>query len=101
MADDLIRDLKAPPEGRVHVFRPGEPFMQMIFVPAEAQFELVPMDGGEAAERELRDRRAYTPAGKRWGKGSRWTSSTNTVFDGSYRNMLRAARAKAKEHGSS
>ena len=50
---------KAPPEGRVHVLRPGEPFMQMIFVPAEAQFELVPMDGGETAERELRDRRIH------------------------------------------
>jgi hypothetical protein len=25
---------KAPPEGRWHIFRPGEPFMQMLFVPA-------------------------------------------------------------------
>ena len=32
---------KAPPEGRTHIFRPGEPFMQIVFLPAEPQFELV------------------------------------------------------------
>jgi hypothetical protein len=34
------------------------------------------------------------------GKESTWTSSTDTVFDATYRNILRAARAKAKEAGS-
>jgi hypothetical protein len=89
---------KAPPEGHLHVFRPGEPFMQMIFVPAEPSFELVPMDAEEAAERELRDRRIYASRDT-LGEASRWTSSTNTVFDGTYRNILRAARAKAKQAG--
>ena len=89
---------KAPPEGRRHVFRTGEPFMQLIFVPAEAQFELVAMDEEEAAEREMRDRRIH--AGRETlGKSSSWTSSTNTVFDATYRNILRAARAKTKERG--
>jgi len=87
---------KTPPEGRVHVFRPGEPFMQLIFVPAEPDFELVPMDEEEAAERELRSRRIYASR-ETLGKASMWTSSTNTVFDGTYRQILRAARAKAKE----
>ena len=50
---------KAPPEGCTHVFRPGEPFMQMVFVPAEPQFELVEMDLDEAAEREMRGRRIH------------------------------------------
>jgi hypothetical protein len=87
---------KAPPEGRVHVFRPGEPFIQMLFVPAEADFELVPMDEAEAAERELRDRRIYASR-ETLGKDSSWTSSTDTVFDATYRRLFRAARAKAKE----
>jgi hypothetical protein len=87
---------KAPPEGRVHVFRPGEPFMQMIIVPAEAPFELVPMSEEEAAERELRDRRIYASRAT-LAKETTWTSSTNTVFDGTYRHILRAARAKAKD----
>ena len=87
---------KTPAEGRVHVFRPGEPFMQMIFVPAESDFELVPMDEEEAAEREMRSRRIHASR-ETLGKASMWTSSTNTVFDGTYRQILRAARAKAKE----
>ncbi|HUB12899.1 MAG TPA: hypothetical protein VMB34_13165 [Acetobacteraceae bacterium] len=90
---------KAPPEGRVHVFRPGEPFMQIVFVRADPEFELVPMDEAEAAAREMRSRRIYASR-ETLGKASMWTSSTNTVFDGTYRQILRAARAKAKERSS-
>ena len=28
---------KAPPAGHTHIFRPGEPFMQILFLPAEIQ----------------------------------------------------------------
>jgi hypothetical protein len=87
---------KAPPEGRVHTFRPDEPFMQIIFVPAEPHFTLVPMDEEEAAERELRDRRIYDSRDT-LGKDSVWISSTGTVFDATYRRIARAARAKASE----
>jgi len=87
---------KAPPEGRWHVFRPGEPFMQMLFVPAEPEFELVPMDEEEAAEREMRGRRIHASRDT-LGKDSMWTSSTDTVFDGTYRYIQRAAKAKARE----
>lgn len=90
---------KAPPEGRVHVFRADEPFLQVTFVPADPQFELEPMDEEEAAERELRDRRIYASRAT-LAKDTTWTSSTRTVFDGTYRNLMRAARAKAKESGS-
>ncbi len=86
---------KAPPEGRTHVFRPGEPFLQMIFVPADAPFELVLMDEEEAAERELRDRRIHASR-QTLAKETTWTSSSNTVFDGTYRQIMRAARAKPK-----
>lgn len=84
---------KAPPEGRVHVFRPGEPFMQMLFVPVDPAVELVAMDDEEAAERELRDRRIHDSRDT-LGLASRWTSSTRTVFDGTYRQILRAARGR-------
>jgi len=87
---------KAPPAGCTHVFRPGEPFMQLLFVPAEPQFELVMMNEEEAAEREMRGRRIHASRDT-LGKGTAWTSSTHTVFDGTYRQILRAARAKAKE----
>jgi hypothetical protein len=89
---------KAPPEGRVHVFRPDEPFMQIVIVPAEPEFELVPMSEEEAAEREMRGRRIHASRDT-LGGDSTWTSSTNTVFDATYRRILRAARARAKEGG--
>ena len=87
---------KAPPQGHKHVFRPGEPFMQMVFVPAEVQFQLVQMNEEEAAERELRGRRIHASRDT-LSKETEWTSSTNTVFDGTYRHILRAAKAKTRE----
>ncbi len=89
---------KAPPEGRTHVFRPGEPFMQLLFLPAEPQFELVLMDEAEAAEREMQGRRIHASRDT-LGKESAWTSSTSTVFDGTYRHILRAARSRRRGSG--
>lgn len=89
---------KAPPEGHYHVFRPGEPFMQLLFVPADPEFQLVPMDEEEAAEREMRSRRIHASRDT-LSKATAWTSSTHTVFDATYRQILRAARAKAKQTG--
>ena len=87
---------KTPPEGRTHVFRPGEPFMQMLLLPAEPQFELVEMDFDEAAEREMRGRRIHASRDT-LGKDTAWRSSTDTVFDGTYRHILRAAKARERE----
>jgi hypothetical protein len=87
---------KAPPEGGVHIFRPGEPMMQFIIVPAEPELELEPMTEDEAAEREARARRIHASRDT-LGADSMWTSSTNTVFDGTYRYLLRAAKAKSRE----
>jgi hypothetical protein len=75
-----------------------EPFMQMLFLPVEASFELVPMSEEEAAEREMRSRRIHASRDT-LGKDSAWTSSTNTVFDGTYRRILGAARSQAKKEG--
>jgi hypothetical protein len=87
---------KAPPEGRTHIFRPGEPMLQILIVPVTADFAVVPMNEEEAAEREMRGRRIHAsrPA---LAADSTWTSSTDTVFDGTYRHLLRAAKAKARE----
>jgi hypothetical protein len=68
----------------------------MVFVPAEPDFELVEMNVEEAAEREMRGRRIHASR-ETLSKETEWTSSTNTVFDGTYRHILRAAKAKAKE----
>ena len=84
---------KAPPEGVTHIFRQGEPFAGIIVIPAEPDLTLEPMGEEEAAERELRARRIRDNR-DRLSEGTRWLSTTNTVFDGTYRHMLRAAKAR-------
>jgi hypothetical protein len=84
---------KAPPRGVTHIFRQGEPFISLIAIPAEPELELEPMGEEEAAEREMRARR-IAASRDALAEGSRWLSSTNTVFDGTYRHLYRAARAR-------
>ena len=86
---------KTPPQGQTHVFRSGEPFIQMLFVPAEPQFDLLEMTEEEAAEREMRARRIHASR-ETLSKDTWWTSSTDTVFDGTYRHIFRAAKAKSR-----
>ena len=57
MADDVLSVFKAPAEGRTHIFRPNEPFAQIIVIPEEADFDLEPMSEEESAEREMQARR--------------------------------------------
>ena len=49
----------------------------------------------EAAEREMRGRRIHASRDT-LSKDTTWISSTDTVFDGTYRHILRAAKAKAQ-----
>jgi hypothetical protein len=87
---------KAPPKGVTHVFRKGEPFLSAIVVPAEPELDLQPMDEEEAAQREMQARR-LAASRDALAEGSRWVSSTNTVFDGTYRHLFRAVKTQARE----
>jgi hypothetical protein len=87
---------KAPSEGRTHIFRPGEPFAQILVVPAESDFELVEMNEEEAAERELQAQRIHASRAT-LSADTHWTSASNTVFDGTYRHILGAAKVKARK----
>jgi hypothetical protein len=91
---------KSPAEGRTHVFRPGEPFAQVIVIPEEADFELMEMDEEEAAQRELQGRRIHESRDT-LGADSQWTSASDTVFDGTYRRILGAAKVKARKTSTS
>jgi hypothetical protein len=82
---------KSPLEGQTHIFRPGEPFIQISIVPAEVKFDLVEMPEEEAAERELQSRRIHASRAT-LSADSQWTSDTNTVFDGTYRRILGAVK---------
>jgi hypothetical protein len=85
---------KVPLAGQTHIFRPGEPMLQLLVLPVTADFTLVPMDEEEAAEREMRSRRIHASR-PTLAEHSTWTSDTDTVFDGTYRHLLRAAKARA------
>lgn len=82
---------KAPAPGAVHIFRKNEPFISFIAIPSEPDLQLVPMTEEEAAQREMRSRRLARSRDD-LALGTKWTSSTNTIFDATYRNMARAAR---------
>lgn len=86
---------KSPPEGGVHIFRPGEPFVQLLVIPEDSDFELVPMEEEEAAEREVQSRRIFESR-RTLSADTQWVSATDTVFDGTYRHILGAASEKAK-----
>ena len=101
----LIRDwwpmiffaiFRAPPPCVTHVFRKDEPFMAFTVIPAEPDIELIEMTGDDAAQRELRARR-LAASRDRLAEGTKWLSDTDTIFDGTYRNMARAARARERE----
>ena len=56
----ISRLLFSPPAvGGTHIFRPGEPMLQILIVPVTSDFTPVPMDEEEAAEREMRGRRIH------------------------------------------
>lgn len=86
---------KAPPPGMTHVFRKGEGFAQMIVIPAEPDLTLEPMGEDEGAERELQSRR-IRDSRPELAAGTRWVSATNTEFDGTYRHLFRAAKARER-----
>ena len=86
---------KMPLPGQTHVFRPGEAFIQMTLVEADAKLELVKMGDEEAAERELQAERIHASR-TTLSSDSQWTSSTSTVFDGSYRRIYGAAKSSRR-----
>jgi hypothetical protein len=71
--------------------------LQVLVVPAEPDFEIVAMSEEEAAERELQGRRIHASR-ETLSSDSHWTSSTATVFDGTYRHIHRAAKTRAREN---
>ncbi len=87
---------KAPPERTTHIFRPGEPMLQIVILPVSSDFVIVPMEEEEAAEREMRARRIHASRST-LGADTAWRSDTDTVFDGTYRSLLRAAKARERE----
>jgi hypothetical protein len=86
---------KSPAEGQTHIFRHDEPFAQALVIPEECKLELEEMTEDEAAEREMQSRRIYKSRSE-LSADTQWTSASNTVFDGTYRLILGAAKSKGR-----
>jgi len=70
--------------------------LQILVLPVIADFTLAWRRWTRRKRREMRGRRIH---GSRpsLAADTTWTSRTDTVFDGTYRHLLRAAKARERE----
>lgn len=81
---------RAPPPGAEHVFRPGEPYAQLLVVPQEQAYAVEPMTPEVAEDRRTQDRQVTT---LRYFLAKRiWKSDRGDWFDDKYRQLLRLFR---------
>jgi hypothetical protein len=81
---------RAPPPGGVHVFRPGEPYAQLLLVPVDQVIHVEPMDADVAEDRARQDRQVtmltYMLAKRLW------QSNAGIWFDDKYKQLRRIFR---------
>jgi hypothetical protein len=82
---------KAPREGEMHIFRQGEPYGQLLFVPQKNQVKFEPFSDDELQARELREKR-ISDNSKKIASHS-WNDHKMLTFDDKYR-VLSSAYAK-------
>ena len=81
---------RAPPPGGAHVFRPGEPYAQLLLVPVGETYRVEAMEPELAEDRARQDRQVTTLAyflAKRI-----WRSQAGHWFDDKYKRLLRIFR---------
>ena len=81
---------RAPPPGAVHIFRPGEPYAQLLLVPAGETYRVEPMEADVAEDRARQDRQ-ITLFGYFLAKRL-WKSDAGLWFDDKYKQLLRLFR---------
>jgi hypothetical protein len=81
---------RAPPPGQVHVFRPGEPYAQLLLVRVGETYAVEPMDAELTADRALQEQRvrslSYMLARRLW------RSAGGIWFGDKYRQLQRIFR---------
>ena len=81
---------RAPPPGAAHVFRPGEPYAQLLLVPAAETYRVEPMEPEQAQDR-ARQERQVALLGYLLAKHV-WRSDIGYWFDDKYKQLLRIFR---------
>ncbi|RWX22846.1 hypothetical protein [Rhizobium leguminosarum] len=78
---------KSPLDGQSHIFRRGEPYAQVIVVPARSEYEVEPMTPDEASGRETQARQIMRHRDEI--SRHRWISSDGFQFDDVYKQISR------------
>ena len=76
---------KAPREGEFHVFRPGEPYGQVLFLPQKNNVKFLPFTDEERMAREGRDRKVGEYGDKI--AGHVWKDHKGLKFDDKYKTL--------------
>lgn len=82
---------KAPREGETQIFRPGEPYGQLLFVPQKNNIEFKPFSEKERQTREIRERK-ISDHGRKISSHS-WLDNRMLTFDDKYK-VLSSAYSK-------
>ena len=82
---------RVPRPGQRHIFRKGEPYAQLLFVPQEVKYEITKMSPEEQAAREAMTKQIQFARGSI--STRQWYNSTNNEQDNHYK-VLAAAFAK-------
>ncbi|MFL5385763.1 MAG: hypothetical protein ACJ8GN_24880 [Longimicrobiaceae bacterium] len=86
---------RAPPPGGVHVFRPGEPYAQLLLVPVDELYRVEPMEPEQAEDRARQDRQVMLHT---WFLAKKiWRSDTGNWFDDKYKRLLRLFRREGAD----
>jgi hypothetical protein len=79
---------KAPREGETQIFRPGDPYGQVLFVPQKMSFTFERFTHEEVAKRESRDRKISNYGSKI--ATNVWKDSKGLQFDNKYKTLSSA-----------
>lgn len=81
---------QAPPPGAVHVFRPGEPYAQLLLVPVAQTYDVAPMPPDERDDRARQDRQVTMLT--YFLSKHVWRSDAGYWFNDKYKQLLRLFR---------
>jgi Flp pilus assembly protein TadD len=79
---------KAPPPGGYHLFRKGEPYVQITVVPQKPEYNLIPMTDEE--NRRRRDAEKQVVQAKSFIARNMWQNPIGSEFNDHYRTLSRA-----------
>lgn len=86
---------KSPLPGQHHVFSPGQPYAQLLFLPKEINYKIKPMPPEEIAKRSVRDDKINKNSDKLCNHS--YTDNKNNVFNNKYKVISKLNQKEGEE----